>query len=398
MGEKMKILILHNKYIQSGGEDAVVEEEARMLINSGHEVFVHYADNKKIKGFFQKLATLLSTKYNELSYKNLKNLINEIRPDIIHIHNFWPILSPSVHKAANDNDIAVVQTLHNYRLICAGAQFLRKQKVCEKCLKTNRLWAFFHKCYRNSYLGSYAVIRMQIASNKVFINDGCVQQFIALTNFSAKKFIESGMPRNLISVKPNTIKYSPSDADYIREGILFVGRISIEKGVDVILKAASLCLGLTFKIIGDGPDLAEIKRKAPKNIIFLGHCDNETVKKHMLSSKILVMPSLWYEGFPVTLLESYSCSLPVIASDIGSLGELIINGKTGYLFPMGDPKSLATLILELCDNDKLLHEMGVNALNEIKTKYSIEKNLQLLLSIYKSAIKRRKDIPLRCIQ
>ena len=343
----MKVLIIHNKYKEHGGEDAVVKNETAILENGGHEVKNFIVSNRNIKDIFDKLAAFKKSKFDHKTYNMLKNELIEFNPDIVHIHNFWPLLGFSGHAAAYDMNIPIIQTLHNYRLICSNAQFLRDDNICEKCLHKSNLWGVYHRCYQNSLSSSFAMMKMQNYAKREGYLNGKIDKFIALTSFSKKKFIKYGIPERNISVKSNVI--SIKERNYHndkKEDLLYVGRISKEKGIDIILDVAKELKSIRFKIVGDGPLYNYYRNKAPKNVTFYGKKDSNFVKKIMRESLALIMPSIWYEGFPVTLLEAFSNSLPVIASDIGSLTELIDDDFNGKLFDPGNKNQLIDIIID----------------------------------------------------
>ena len=386
----MRILIVHNRYKELGGEDAVVKSESEMLQTAGHSVRVISKSNDIIVGNQTKIKVFLSSNFNKTSADWIKKEIKSFDPDIVHIHNFWPVLSPSIHFASSNSRAAVVQTLHNFRLICSGAQLMRNGKICEKCIERSNIWGILHKCYRNSCIGSLAVFRMQNTARRIGMLDNHVQKFIALTSFAKKKFIEGGIDKDQISIKPNSIPIpqfisSPSN----RDGLLYVGRLSEEKGLDTLIKAAQMTPNLSLKIIGDGPLRNSLERSASKNVKFLGFLDKHDIQHHMLSSRALVMPSRWYEGFPITLLEAFGCELPVIASKIGSLEELVEDGVTGFHFPPNNFLSLAKIFKMIDQNPEKLAKLGVQAKENAISLYDQKSNIISLENIYNEAIKSK---------
>ena len=386
----MNILILHNKYQISGGEDVVVAAEAAGLSQRGHTVRLEEVSNETIVGVRKKMATFLGASNNRASVAWIRALISEYSPDVIHVHNFFPLLSPAIHHAAAAEGVPVVQTLHNYRLICVGALLLRDGILCEKCVNGSRYWGVIHKCYRNSFLGSYAIQRMQMRSSGSpgWRND--VQRFIALTEFARNKFIEGGIPAHKIVVKPNfPALCGELSADEKRNGALFVGRLSHEKGVHVLLNAWARMPEVPLRVAGDGPDLQRLKDCAPPNVTFLGRLTTEAVRHEMKCAQALIIPSISYEGFPMALVEAFACALPVIGSRLGALEEIVSQNQTGFFFEPNDTESLTRVVKRLFANPKILADAGQAARERYLTRYTPEKNLEQLEGIYAKAIEEK---------
>lgn len=386
----MKILVLHNYYQQPGGEDLVVEMERAMLTSAGHEVLVETVSNEAISGLAKKLSVLLHADFDQERVRWASDLIRSFNPDVVHVHNFFPLLTSAVHYAAAASKVAVVQTLHNYRLLCAGATFLRAGQVCELCLHGSSLNALRHRCYRKSLPGTAAVVRMQKKNVPCGALGASVDRYIALTNFARDKFIEGGLPAERILVKPNFLEGTPNDADgNSRKGVLFVGRISEEKGVQTLIDSWSIMDDIPLRVAGDGPLLAELEARAPPNVTFLGHVDRQRVEHEMLNAQLLVQPSLWYEGFPMTIVEAFSRGLPVAASNLGSLGEIVVPGRNGVHFEPGDPKDLAKVVRATLSDQRALKSMGKHAQLDFTNLYSREANLTQLEDVYADAMAAR---------
>ena len=379
----MKILILHNAYQQRGGEDSVVEAESALLQSAGHEVRVEIVNNDEIDGASAKAKAFLRSSYDPGRARWTADLVRATQADVVHVHNFFPLLTPGVHAGAAKEGAAVVQTLHNYRLLCAAATFLRDGEVCEKCLSGSKAWAVVHKCYRDSATASLAVARMQWRAERDQTWRRHVHRFIALTQFAADKFIAGGLPAERLVVKPNSTPPSAPATSVRRAGGLFVGRLSREKGVGLLMEAWKNIPETPLTVIGDGPLRAMLEKAAPPNVRFLGGLAPSAVRAHMASAAFLVIPSLWYEGLPMTLLEAYASGLPVIASRIGSLEEAVTDGSTGRLFPPGNSDALAFVVRSL--NQTVLEKMSRAALNEYERRYTPNQNLRVLEEIYEQA-------------
>lgn len=381
----MKVLILHNSYQQRGGEDSVVEAEHALLESRGVEVSRYIADNSAIHGIPAKVRTLASVRSNPAAIAPVMEHIRRLRPNLVHVHNFFPLLSPGIHLALAQVGLPVVQTLHNYRLLCANGMFLRQGNVCEKCLHGSRLNALRHACYRGSALGSAAVLAMQNASIRAPSWVGAVSAFVALTDFARNKFIEGGLPPERIVVKPNAIGDPGVMRGGVRQGALFVGRLAPGKGAGVLVEAWKEIPDIDLTIIGDGPDAEALRRSAPVNIKWSGLQPRHEVLAAMARAQLLILPSTWYEGFPVTLVEAFACGVPVLASRIGGIPEIVDHGRTGFLMEPGDPALLRETVCAAFGDTKRLAQMGQNARTQYETRYCEQVNFRELMTIYETA-------------
>lgn len=389
----MKVLILHNKYQQRGGEDAVAEQELALLKRNSIDADLISISNDKILGPIEKIKAVASSPYSRSREAWISSLVTDMKPDVVHIHNFFPLLTTAVHVGASKAGTAVVQTLHNYRLLCANATFLRDGKVCEDCMTLGRFNAIKHRCYRNSLVGSAAVVAMQSKAERLGIWTHHVHQFIALTQFARSKFIQGGLPAERITVKPNfvTDTVSPSVSKNVRRGGLFVGRISEEKGVSNLLEAWPIESGENLTIVGDGPDFTRLKSIYGHRASFIGHKSASIVRELMESSAFLVVPSIWYEGFPMTIVEAFAAGLPVVGSDIGSLSSIIEDGKNGLKFTPACVPALHKALTNLLADSDLQQRLSRGARNSFEASYSEASNAHQLLNIYAKAIEEKKN-------
>ncbi|MDG4720115.1 MULTISPECIES: glycosyltransferase family 4 protein [Thalassospira] len=382
----MRILVLHNTYQESGGEDAVVAAENALLMRGGHDVHLEIVSNDSIQGLLSKLHTFLTTPHSARRKSWMRDLIALHKPDVVHIHNFFPLLTPAIHEAASESGVAVVQTLHNYRLLCAGALFLRDGSACEKCLVGSNIWSVVHRCYRSSLPGSVAIFRMQNKARQQETWQRHVHRFITLTDFARRKFIAGGLPHTRLSVKPNFAYNTITSEQNSRIGALFVGRLSPEKGADILLEAWRNLQHVPLTIAGDGPERARLEALAPPHVRFLGQCKPTEVSNMMAKAQALVMPSLCYEGFPMTLVEAFANNLPVIGSRLGAIEELIEDGITGHHFAPGDAADLTSIATHAFANPARLSAMGQAARSRYEEHYTPERNLEILEAIYREAI------------
>lgn len=378
----MRILVLHNRYRMAGGEDVAVAAEVGLLRDRGHEVTLVEVDNADIAGSAGKVSAALGSPYRPARRRWARQLVERSGAQLVHVHNFFPLLSPSVIDGARDAGAAVVQTLHNYRAICANGLLMREGRVCEDCVGRVGWPALRHRCYRGSLAGSAAVVVMQQTLGRVWDRPGT--RLIALTEFARAKLIEGGLRGARIVVKPNFI--DPVAAPTApRDGVLFVGRLSPEKGLDILLQAARALPQRRFTIVGGG-DEARWRAAAPGNISFTGSLSASAAREAMAHAALLVMPSLWYEGFPMALLEAFARATPVVASRIGSLAELVEDGVTGRLAAPGDPAALATAIEAMLDDPVGAARMGHAARSVVRARYDPVSNGTRLEGIYREAI------------
>lgn len=388
----MRVLFAHNYYQQSGGEDAVVANEQRILSQHAHDVRLFSVSNDDIAGTWMKLKTAWQTPYAPAGRERLRDQIVDFRPEIVHVHNFFPLLTPAIYDACREARVPVVQTLHNYRTICAGSQLMRNGRPCEDCVGASPYKAVLHKCYRDSRLGSFAVARMIGVHNRKDTWRKKVDQFIALTEFARSRFVDGGLPAEKISVKPNFVadpETSGKGDGSNREGALFVGRLSAEKGVGTLLQAWK-SIDVSLAIAGDGP-LAEPLRETVTGMSsarWLGRLSPENVTEAMRSAELLIMPSEWYEGFPMVLVEAFSCGLPVIASRLGGMAEIIEDGVTGLHFTPGDAEDLTNKVRWAAAHPKEMRAMGRQARQTYEQKYTPDVNYTQLMAIYEAACQK----------
>lgn len=397
----MKILQIHNKYKLLGGEDTVLKLEKDLLIENGHQVNTFQITNEKIEtpSFLSKIKLGLNTIWSRQSYKRIIRELKVQKPDIIHIHNTFPLLSPSIYWAIKKQNIPVVLTLHNYRLVCANALLLKDNLPCEKCVGEIGTKALFYKCYRNSLTATLPLFLMNLFHKIIGTYRNKIDAFITLTEFSKSIFIKGGIPPNKVFVKPNFITLDnniiikPSD----RKDIVFVGRVSEEKGVDLLLKAWEQIKAYdnnNLIIIGDGPEKEKLEKQYNlQNVKWLGWQDRNNVLKIVSHSKYFIMTSKCYEGFPMVILEAMSKSVPVIVPNHAGFPEIVKEVYSGFLFTPNDVQSIKSTIekaIELSDKkyEKLCHNSRV----KFDEFYSSDINYKMLLEIYRKAIEMSKDV------
>lgn len=391
----MDILIAHNYYQQPGGEDQSFAAEAKVLEDRGHAVIRHCVHNDSIEGM-SRLSVAGQTVWSGSSAREIKRLIKEHRPDVVHFNNTFPLISPAAYYAAASEGVAVVQSLRNFRLLCVNAQFFRDGRVCEDCLGSPLAWrGVLHKCYRNNRAASATVAGMVAVHRAMGTWRNKVDLYIALAQSGRRKFIEGGLPPEKIVVKPNFVYpdpgVGPGDGNYA----VFVGRLSPEKGLGTMLKAWDL-LGerMPLRIIGDGPQVDEVRQAAARNpaVQWLGRKSIQEVYSIIGSAAVLVFPSEWYETFGRVGAEAYAKGTPVIASNLGAMAELVDHNRTGLLFEPGNPQDLAAKVNEfLAFSPERRQAMRYAARAEYEAKYTADRNYEMLMDIYRTAIERRKQ-------
>ena len=382
----MRILIGHNRYRWAGGEDAVVKTESALLRSLGHEVQVFEADNDFVRGF-QGLMGAKNLFWSKPSYKRLRSVLRAFKPNVAHFHNIYFSLTPSVYDACHDEGVAVVQSLHNFRMFCANALYYRDGHVCEDCSIKSPLEGIKHRCYRDSVIASSAVTAVTAYHRwqRTWIKN--VDCYITATEFTRDKYVQGGVPLEKIIVKPNvfcpTHTYKKPRGEYV----LYVGRLSEEKGVRFLLQAWEQLPHIPLKLMGDGPLAVELKAYVKQNrlehIEFLGSVSNDDYNQFMQGAKFIVIPSQCYENFPRIAVEAFAFGLPVLGSRLGSLKEIIVDGETGFCFSHTDSHELKAKAKTMWEMDLLDLSTKVKAIFDVR--YSPLVNGQQLVTIYEQA-------------
>ncbi len=392
----MNVLLAHNFYQQPGGEDQVFADEGRLLEQHGHVVGRFTMDNDAVDTM-GKLTVARKTVWNEQARQSLRKAIREIGAQVVHFHNTFPLISPAGYYAAHDEGAAVVQTLHNYRLMCVTATFCRNGRVCEDCLGRAVAWpGILHGCYRGSRAGSAAVAAMLAFHRLKGTWRREVDVFIALSEFGRKKFIEGGLPPDKLVVKPNFLDPVPGIGLGQGNYALFVGRLSAEKGIATLLEAWPRVFAdarIKLKIVGDGPLRASVEAasKTSAGIEYLGWLDlRKEGYATMGAAQALIFPSIWYETQGMAIVESMATGTPVLASRLGSRAEMIADGRTGLLFESGNSDDLARQARVLLSGRADRQRMRQAARLEFESRYTAEQNYPLLMRCYETALKNLK--------
>lgn len=400
----MKILLVHNFYGSTApsGENTAFLAEASLLRNYGHTTtqFTRDSDEILTRGFLGTLKGALATVWNPVSLQGLRRTLNASRPDIVHIHNTFPLLSPSVMYATRGLNIPTVLTLHNYRIGCSAATALRKDEPCTLCLDNySVLPALRYGCYRDSRTATLPVSMMVALHNRKKTWTSNVDAFITLTEFQREKMVKFGLPREGLFVKPHFLENPPAPLPWHERETkaVFIGRLYNAKGVHILVESWKEWgkEATRLEIIGDGPMRSRLMQEstdsgASERISFLGNIPHAEAMKRLSSAKLLILPSLCFEGFPMVLQEAYANGVPVAVSNLGSLPYLVGENRTGVLFSPGSSDQLLNTVKPLLADDKKLRSLGAQARQEFESKYTAEKNYEALISIYEAAAARRR--------
>lgn len=388
----MRVLLAHNAYQQRGGEDFAVEREIELLRERRHQISTVFVSNDDISNM-SRARLAADTLWSSSSKRSLKERLQSERPDVVHFHNILPLISPAAYYAAHSEGVPVVQTLHNYRLLCPNAQFFRDGGACEDCLGKPVPWpGVVHACYRESRAASGVVAGMLTVHRFLKTWTQKVDVYIALTEFARQKFIEGGIPAEKVAVKPNFVNPDPGPGEGKGGYALYVGRLSEEKGVGTMLRAWEL-LGdrMPLKVVGDGSLAERVSGAVERSsgVEWMGQIPGEQVTELMKDAAFLVFPSTWYEVFPLVIVEAFATGLPVIASDIGNMSSLIDHGHTGLHFRPGDGEDLAVQVGWVLSHPDELSRMRREARTEFEAKYTAEHNYERLMEIYEMAVGRK---------
>ncbi|MDP9108167.1 MAG: glycosyltransferase family 4 protein [Pseudomonadota bacterium] len=378
-----RVMMVHNAYRLRGGEDAVVDAELALLRQHGHAVEAFTRHNDELDQMPAAQAAL-DTVWSRRTGADLSAAISRFKPDVVHFHNTFPLISPSAYWAVRRAGLPVVQTIHNFRLHCPQAMYLRDGKVCEDCKGRVPWRSVLHGCYRESRVQSALLSTMLVTHRVIGTYRTQVTRYIALNEFCRDKLIEGGLPAERIAIKPNFVDLAaPPDA--VRTGFLFVGRLSPEKGLGVLLAAwqqSDRCAPL--RVAGSGPQDRLVRDCA--GVEQLGALPPTAIRTQMETSAALILPSICYESFPRTLVEAFAAGLPVIAGKIGPLVDLIDNGVTGLLYESGDPGALARCMRWATEHPVQLAAMGRNARAVYEEKFTADINYRQLTAIYDDAL------------
>lgn len=391
----MKILLAHNRYQSPGGEDEVFTRESELLRSKGHEVVEYVRCNDEIRDYhvWQKATLGFRTVWAWDSVQELSGILGKEKPDVVHFHNTFPLISPAAYYACRKAGAPVVQTLHNYRMYCPGALFLRNGRPCEECVSHNLFRSVRYGCYRDSRTTTASVAAALKFHRLAGTWTGKVDAYICLTEFQRQKLVVAGLPSDRVFVKPNFVARDPGSRTPTRgvQAAVFAGRLSPEKGLITLLRAwAKTSCFKPLRVIGDGPLLHQLEcqrdQDAMTHVSFDGYQPHANVICALKSAPFMLFPSEWYETFGLTIVEAFACGVPVIASRLGVMEEIVEDGRTGLHFAAGDAEDLAAKVEWAWSHPQEMQEMGRNARVEYEMKYTAEKNYECLMQIYQGVL------------
>jgi glycosyltransferase involved in cell wall biosynthesis len=389
MKENQRVLLVHNYYKIPGGEDTVVENEKRLLEEHGHQVFVYSRSNREMDEFsaWRKLLIPFTSLFSLRTYREVKKVICREYIDVVHVHNTLSLISPSVYYAAFACKKPVVQTVHNFRLLCPAATFLRDGKVCEDCVEKGLSCAVRHSCYRGSKVQT--LVSALILKLHRLLGTYRRLYYICLTDFNREKLLQLNAYGNhviredRVFVKPNFVQLPKLPSVQKEEYDIYIGRLDCLKGIRVLLEAWKEFPDRELRICGSGPEeewaRAFIAEHGLEHVKLLGQCDHAQVLCLLAGARALIMPTLWYEGQPMVILESFAVGTPVIASDLGNAGAMVEDGVTGLHFTCGDAGALREAVRQM-EQKKDWDTQSV-----YREKYAPEKNYEMLSAIYAKA-------------
>jgi glycosyltransferase involved in cell wall biosynthesis len=384
----MKICLVHNEYGTFSGEEAVVASQVKLLEEHGHQVCRFTRSSVEIERMMLgQLRAFCSGIYNPFSARAFRRFLVDQRPDLVHIHNLYPLISPAVLHVCKEFSLPVVMTLHNYRLICPNGLFMVGGKICEKCRGGKEYWCIFRKC-EGSLLKSlgYALRNFAARVRKDYLHN--VHVFAALTYFQRQKLVSEGYPAERVMVMPNMSQPAgETGTEDLGNYIGYVGRVSPEKGVDTLLEAADKHPQIPFQVAGGYDKYPELIARASGNFHFLGHLARNSVDNFIAQSRIIVMCSICYEGFPAVLVEAMLRGRPVIASRLGGIPEVVDEGVTGLLFEAGNAVDLAAKIQYLWAHPDLCRQMGEAGRKKALLEYTPDTYYRRLMDVYRQAEK-----------
>jgi len=393
---KKVILYCHNDYATSkGGEYSVFQNDVALLEKMGYCVLRYEKNNSVLfrGNILRRVLMIFNTFFNFKVYKEINMLVKEKKIDFAFIQNTYLIFSPSIYLAFYRNNIPIIQMIYNYRFICPNAHLYTKGKLCEKCVTGNKISAVINKCVRNSILISLWYTIILFIMKKLIKVDKQIKYFVVPDKFMMGKLVEGGIDPQKVLIMKNPYLFHDDDDKIVTNEryFIFVGRLVKQKGIYTFLEAACNLQHIQFKIVGDGEEkdnvLEYIRRKQLKNIEFLGALYNESLKNIIRKATAVIVPSEWYDNYPVVISLAYDNYKPVIATNINGIPEVVINNKTGLLFRYKDVKDLCSKIVYLFNNPNITYTLGMNGKEYIKSELSNQKRLESIIRIFKNETK-----------
>jgi len=376
----INLLIVHNKYKKFSGEEHALLQIERMLTSRGISVDTFYQESSDIHGLINKIKSFFTGVYSPRVLKELDAYLSLKKFDVALVQNIYPKFSPSVFDVLRRNKIKIIMRCPNYRLFCPNGLHLNNGNICEKCVGGREWNAFLDNC-ENDRLKSlgYAIRAWWARSSRKITRS--VDLYYVLTEFQKNKFISNGIPSKRIVVLPNVV---PQNSVCLNNNgsdnsIIFVGRVSLEKGISIFLDIARRCPQYTFKVIGDYTGYEKVAEASPFNVKWIGFCDQNKLAELYKQSKVMLFPSIWYEGFPNVVTSAMAYGKPVVAFRVGGVQNIIDDGINGYLVPLGDIDSMVVKIDQLMKDNSLCSRLGMAGEIKSSTRYSSEVVSQVLV-------------------
>lgn len=379
----MKILVAHNAYHYRGGEDTVVDAEIALLRRNGHEVLLYRRDNADISNI-PRWRAAIDTFWSRRTVDEIDRLQCGFRPDVIHAHNTFPLISPSLYGIAQRLRVPVVQTLHNFRLVCPQAMLIRNGQSCTDCVGHWPWRGVMHRCYRDSLAQTAVTAGMLSLHRLAGTWRDRVNRYIVLNKMCRDIFTDGGLPPQRMSIKPNFVEPCGVPDWEARDGGVFVGRLSPEKGLETLARAMQRLPGTRIDVYGKGP-LQELAERS-EGLCYRGFAGGDALRKRIGSAAFLVMPSTGMESFGLAAIEAFACGTPVIASRQGGLREIIEHRRNGLLVAPGDAEDLAWAIDYAQTHPEEMRRMGMEAYQAYLAHYTPERNYETLMRIYDEAL------------
>lgn len=384
----MKVLLVHNKYRKFSGEEAMAESTGRILTKYGHDVKYFYRDSSSVVGFQQKILAGFRSFYSASTLSDFRDEVLRFKPDIVQVQNVYPLISPNIFPLLRNLNVPVVVRADNYRIFCPTGLMLRSGRICEKCATHSHLNCILHNCEKDIVKSFAYGLRSEYSRlNNFFLKDQSA--FIVLSDFQKSKFIEWGVAEDKIHVITNPLPHSfGQHVGSISRGeyVAYVGRLSEEKGMALIRDAAVICPEIKFKLAGHSPDGYFESLKFPCNVEYLGLLDKETLKSFYSSSRFIVMPSQWYETFGLTAIEAMSYGKPVVASTIGALQEVVVDGFNGLHFRHNSVDDFVGAIQMLWKDERYLEALQKNCAKDVRSRFSESVFYGNLIRCYESVL------------
>ncbi len=389
----MKILLIHNKYGKFSGEEAVVESQIKLLRANGHQVCTYFRSSEELENMTNaKLKAFFSALYNPKSIKAIKVLLVKEKPDVVHIHNLFPLISPAILPVIKKMGVPIVMTVHNYRLLCPNGLFFTNGNICEKCTGFGKeLNCITSNCEGSLFKSTgYALRNFWSRKKEYYLKN--IDLFLCLTEFQKKKLVANGFAIENCEVLPNFYNKEIKELDYNigdRNYVAFAGRISPEKGIPLLLEAAKKLSHIPFQLAGEMREGYQKEIKTPKNVIFRGMLDPQSMSDFYKKARLYIHASVCYEGFPMVFPEAMAHKLPIIAPNMAGYPEIAEENFNGLLFKAGNADSLAETIDTLWNNMELSQKLGFNGFEKVNNQYSSKTYYKQLVSIYTQLIQSK---------